>query len=152
MAVEYVKDKRLAPGRGSVVGRASLDCKTVHVADVLADPGYTFLESTSRVWFRTVLGVPLMREGNPMGVLVLARAKVQPFTETQIDVIQTFADQAVIAIENARLFEEVQARTRDLEESLAFQKATGEVLEVIGRSASKLQPVLDTIIDIAADL
>ena len=150
--LEYVKDKRLAPGRGSVVGRALLDRKLVHVADVLADPEYTFLESTSRVWFRTVLGVPLMREGNPMGVLVLARARVEPFTEKQIDLIQTFADQAVIAIENARLFEEVQARTRDLEESLAFQKATGEVLEVIGRSASQLQPVLDTIIDIAADL
>ena len=150
--LEYVKDKRLGPGRGTVVGRALLDRKLVHVVDVLADPEYTFLESTSQVWFRTVLGVPLMREGNPMGVLVLARAKVQPFTEKQIDLIQTFADQAVIAIENARLFEEVQARTRDLEESLAFQKATGEVLEVIGRSASKLQPVLDTIIDIAADL
>ena len=141
------------PGRGTVVGRALLDRKLVHVVDVLADPEYTFLESTSQVWFRTVLGVPLMREGNPMGVLVLARAKVQPFTEKQIDLIQTFADQAVIAIENARLFEEVQARTRDLEESLAVPK--GDWLRCWRSSADpppSLQPVLDTIIDIAADL
>ena len=151
--LEYVKDKRLVTrtrhrSRAGIARPQDRACGRRARRSGIHVPG----ASTSRVWFRTVLGVPLMREGNPMGVLVLARAKVQPFTEKQIDVIQTFADQAVIAIENARLFEEVQARTRDLEESLAFQKATGEVLEVIGRSASELQPVLDTIIDIAADL
>ncbi|WP_167480922.1 GAF domain-containing protein [Mesorhizobium waimense] len=142
---EYVKDKRLAPGRGTVVGRALLDRKIVHVADVLADPEYTFLESTSKVWFRTVLGVPLMREGNPIGVLVLARQKVQPFTEKQIDLIQTFADQAVIAIENARLFEEVQARTAELSESLQQQTATADVLKAISRSTFDLRAVLDAL-------
>ncbi|MER8899654.1 GAF domain-containing protein [Mesorhizobium sp. M0676] len=149
---EYVKDKRLAPGRGTVVGRALLDRKIVHVADVLADPEYTFLESTSKVWFRTVLGVPLMREGNPIGVLVLARQEVQPFTEKQIDLIQTFADQAVIAIENARLFEEVEARTAELSESLQQQTATADVLKVISRSAFNLGAVLDTLIASACRL
>ena len=83
---------------------------------------------------------------------VWRRAAAGPFTPRQIELVETFADQAVIAIENARLFEEVQAKTRDLEESLTFQKATSSVLEVIGRSASNLQPVLDVILDTAADL
>ena len=129
-----------------------LDRKIVHVADVLADPEYTFLEGTGRIWFRTVLGVPLMREGNPLGVLVLARANVQPFSEKQIDLIQTFADQAVIAIENVRLFEEVQARNREVSEALQQQTATADVLKVISRSAFDLQPVLRTLIDSAARL
>ncbi|QND67723.1 GAF domain-containing protein [Mesorhizobium loti] len=143
--LEYVKDKHFVPGRGSVVGRALLDRGIVHLADVLADPEYTFLESTSEVWFRTVLGVPLMREGNPIGVLILARQKVQPFTEKQIDLIQTFADQAVIAIENARLFEEVQARTAELSESLQQQTATADVLKAISRSTFDLRAVLDAL-------
>lgn len=143
--LEYVKDKHFVPGRGSVVGRALLDRGIVHLADVLADPEYTFLESTSEVWFRTVLGVPLMREGNPIGVLILARQKVQPFTEKQIDLIQTLADQAVIAIENARLFEEVQARTAELSESLQQQTATADVLKAISRSTFDLRAVLDAL-------
>ena len=109
--LEFVKDKRLAPERGSVVGRSLLDRQTVHVHDVLADPDYTFLDSAKPVWFRTVLGVPLLREGNPIGVLVLTRRNVGPFTEKQIELIQTFADQAVIAIENVRLFDEINQRT-----------------------------------------
>ena len=149
---EYVKDKRLAPERGSTVGRALLDRKIVHVADVLADPEYTFLQSTDQVWYRTVLGVPLMREGNPIGVLVLGRVDVRPFTEKQIDLIQTFADQAVIAIENVRLFEEVQARTAELSESLQQQIATADVLKVISRSAFDLQAVLDTLSQSVAHL
>jgi GAF domain-containing protein len=116
--LDYVKNRGIAAGRGSVVGRVLLDRQLVHVADVLADPEYKFLQSTDKVWYRTVLGVPLLREGSPVGVLILARDIVRPFTDRQIDLIQTFADQAVIAIENARLFEELQNRTDELSRSL----------------------------------
>ena len=107
-----------APGRGSVGGRALLDRKIVHVADVLTDPDYKFIESQKIAGYRTVLSVPLIREGNPIGVIVLTRNAVRPFTERQIELVNTFADQAVIAIENVRLFESVEARTRELAKSL----------------------------------
>ena len=113
---QYIKSMPLESGRGSVAGRALLEGKTVHVHDVFADPGYTFLEAAQRAGIRTGLSVPLLREGSPIGVIVLARRAVRPFTEKQIELVTTFADQAVIAIENVRLFEEVQARTRDLSE------------------------------------
>ena len=93
-----------------------------------------------------------MREGEAIGALVIRRTEVRPFSEKQIELLKTFADQAAIAIQNVRLFEEVQAKTRDLEESLTFQKATSDVLEVIGKSASTLQPVLDVIVETAAEL
>jgi signal transduction histidine kinase len=120
---EFVRDKRLVAGRGSVIGRSLLDRDVVHVTDVLADPEYTFLDSAKTIWFRTVLGVPLMREDTPIGVLVLARRNVVPFTPRQIDLILTFADQAVIAIQNAELFQEVQARTDELSRSLEELRA-----------------------------
>ena len=107
-----------APGRGSVGGRALLDRKILHVADVLTDPDYKFIESQKIAGYRTVLAVPLIREGNPIGVIVLTRNAVRPFTERQIELVNTFADQAVIAIENVRLFESVEARTRELAKSL----------------------------------
>ena len=102
--------------------------------------------STQRLGnFRTSLGIPLLREGTPVGILLLQRASVRPFTDKQIELAETFADQAVIAIENARLFEAEQQRTRELTESLEQQTATSDVLRVISSSPTDIQPVLETI-------
>jgi len=110
-----------------------LEGSIAHLPDVLADPEHAYPEVPRLGGFRTVLAVPLLREGNPIGVIFLSRCSVRPFTDKQIELATTFADQAVIAIENVRLFEEVQARTRDLSESLQQQTATSEVLGVISR-------------------
>ena len=106
-------------GRGTAVGRAVLERKPVHIHDVLADPEFVVHETARVGGFRTILVVPLRREGLPIGMLAMHRAAVRPFTEKQIELVTTFADQAVIAIENVRLFDEVQARTRELSESLS---------------------------------
>jgi two-component system, NtrC family, sensor kinase len=102
-------------GRGTVVGRTVIERKPIQVPDVLLDPDYTFLEGQKRAGFRTVLGVPLLREGNPIGAIVLMRRTVRPFTDKQVELVSTFADQAVIAIENVRLFDEIQDKSRQLE-------------------------------------
>ena len=149
---EYMLAHPMEVDRGSIVGRAALERRIVQVPDILADPEFTVLESQKRGGFRTVLGVPLMREGNPIGALFLTRGVVELFTQQQIDLVTTFADQAVIAIENVRLFDEVQARTEDLRESLQQQTATSEVLKVISRSAFDLQMVFDTLISSAVEL
>jgi two-component system, NtrC family, sensor kinase len=115
---DYLKSVPHEPGQGSVIGRTILHGKTIQVPDVLADAEYTMAEAQKKADFRTVLGVPLMREGNPIGVIALLRHKIQPFTDKQIELVTTFADQAVIAIENVRLFESVEARTRELAKSL----------------------------------
>ena len=112
---EYIETLPMEPGRGSVTGRVLLEGKPVHVIDVLADPEYAMVEAQKRAGFRTVLGVPLLREGVPIGVLHLNRAVVRPFTDKQIELVETFADQAVIAIENVRLFDEIQDKSRQLE-------------------------------------
>jgi GAF domain-containing protein len=126
-------------GRGTVIGRAALEGRIIHIPDVLADPDYTWVEAQELGGYRTILGVPMMRGGTPIGVMTLTRPDVRPFTEKQIELAETFADQAVIAIENARLFEEVQARNRELTE-------TAEILRVISSSPTDTQPVFDTIV------
>jgi GAF domain-containing protein len=141
----------MEPGRATVTGRVLLEGRTVQIPDVLADAEYWF-EGRERGGVRTLLGVPLMREGVPIGVFNMARAAVRPFTEKQIELATTFADQAVIAIENVRLFDEVQARTREVQESLEYQTAISDVLNVISRSPNELQPVIDAILQTAARL
>ena len=145
--VKYAASHPLVPGRGSLVGRVALEQNTVHMPDCLADPEYVALEYQRVGKYRTNLGVPLHRGGVPIGVIVLMRAMVRPFTEKQIELVTTFANQAVIAIENARLFEELETRTQDLSESLQQQTATADVLKVISRSTFELQTVLETLVE-----
>src|SRR5262249_61409136 len=115
------------------------------IPDVSPDSESSFPESPRRGNIRTMLGVPLLREGIPVGIFNLHRAAVRPFTEKQIKLVETFADQAVIAIENTRLFEAEQQRTRELTESLEQQTATSKVLDVISRSAFDLHAVFETV-------
>src|SRR5262249_54814416 len=137
---------------GTVSGRVLLERKIVHVQDVLADPGYTYRAGQKTGGFRTLLGVPLLREGAPIGFITLGRNSVRPFTDKQIELGTTFAHHAVIAIENVRLFDEVQARTRELSEALDQQMATSKVLRVIGQSQTDVQPVFDVVAETAAQL
>jgi signal transduction histidine kinase len=142
---EYVKQNPIAPGRGTITGRTALEGRVVHIPDVLADPEFTLPIAQKLGGFRSGLGVPLLREGVPIGVFALTRPIVKPFTQQQIDLVSTFADQAVIAIENVRLLSE-------LRESLQQQTATADVLKVISRSTFNLQTVLSALIESAARL
>jgi two-component system, NtrC family, sensor kinase len=126
--IEYLKQQTIRPGRGTIAARAVLEKRTIHIPDVLADPEYTFLEAQKRGGFRTALGVPLVREGVAIGVMVLTRRVVQPFDESHISLVTTFANQAVIAVENVRLFESVEARTRELTKSLEDLRTTQDRL------------------------
>jgi two-component system, NtrC family, sensor kinase len=149
---EYLKNLPIDRGRGSVTGRVLLEGKTVQVPDVLADQEYAYPEFQRRAGYRAILGIPLLREGIPIGVVLLMRRTARLFTDKQIELVTTFADQAVIAIENVRLFDEVQARTRELSEALEQQTATSKVLSVISSSPGDLEPVFQAMLENATRL
>ena len=149
--IDFVKSRPIKPGRHTITARVALERQTIHVADLQADPEYKYvLRDIDPI--RTELGVPMFRGNDLVGVIILYKLVVQPFTDKQIKLVESFADQAVIAIENSRLFEAEQQRSRELVESLEQQTATSEVLQVISRSAFDLQTVLDTLLELAARL
>ena len=126
--MDYVRNVPVVPDRGSATARALLEGVVVHIPDVQADPDYTFNEAQRLGDFRTIIGVPMLREGKAIGVIVMTRSEVRPFTDKQIELATTFADQAAIAIENVRLFESVEARTRELAKSLEDLRAAQDRL------------------------
>jgi GAF domain-containing protein len=150
--VDLVLAMPIAAGRGTLAGRVLAESRAVNIPDVQADPEYQFGEGQRAAGFRAGLGVPLLREGTAVGVIVLMRKQARSFTGKQIELVTTFADQAVIAIENVRLFEAEQQRTRELTESLEQQTATSEVLSVISSSPGELEPVFQAMLTNAARL
>jgi GAF domain-containing protein len=137
---DFMRRLPLKPDRGSLVGRTVSEKSIVQLPDAVGDPEYTFHEAQRLGRFRTMLGIPMLRDGMTMGVLALTRSRVVPFTDKQIELVQTFADQAVIAIENVRLFNETK-------EALEHQTATSEVLQAISGSMADAQPVFERILD-----
>ena len=150
--LRHEQTTEIRPGRGTLIGRVALENRVVHIVDAWDDPEYAEKDEARVGNVRAMLGVPLLRNGEPVGAFALGRSEPVPFTQRQIELVTTFADQAVIAIENVRLFDEVQVRTRDLTEALQQQTATSEVLKVISRSAFDLQAVFNTLVASAVDL
>jgi len=142
----------MPPGRGGATARAVLTRSIVHIPDVLADPEYRLRRVAETTNARNALSVPLLRDGEPIGALTVGGDAARPFSERQIALLKTFADQAVIAIENVRLFKELEARNRDLTTALDRQTATADVLRIIARSPTELQPVLEAIAESAVRL
>jgi two-component system, NtrC family, sensor kinase len=144
---KYHLEHPIRVDRGSLVGRTALERSAIHIVDCLADPEYAMHEAARLGRQRSMLGVPLLHNGIPIGVIGLLRTVVEPFTEKQIELVTAFADQAVIAIENARLLSELRQRTADLTESLEQQTATSDVLQVISSSPGDLQPVFTSMLE-----
>ena len=136
---QYAREHPIRPGRNTLVARTALEGKTIYIPDVFADPEYTY-GGQKLGGYRTMLGVPLIRDGNCIGVIALTRSKVHPFTGIQIELVTNFAAQAVIAIENTRLLNE-------LRESLQQQTATADVLKVISSSPGELEPVFQAMLE-----
>src|SRR4029077_1634375 len=137
----------IPPGRASAAARAVLTGTVAEICDVEADPDYAHGDDAKTVGFRSLLAVPMLKDGHALGAIVIARTQTGPFPEPQIELLRTFADQAVIAIQNVRLFDEVQARTEDLAESLQQQTATADVLKVISSSPGELEPVFQAMLE-----
>src|SRR5262249_11401248 len=150
--VEWVMENPIKAGDGSNSSLVLLEKKTVHWPDALAEPQFSAFKLQEQSKARTMLGVPVQREGQVVAVLFLARTTVKPFSQRQIELVETFADQAVIAIETTRLFEAEQPSKRDLQESLEYQTAISDVLSAISRSPNELQPVLEAIVETARRL
>jgi adenylate cyclase len=146
-AERYALEHPVRPDRGSVTGRVVLEGRPIHIPDVLADPEYQLTGYQQVMGYRTLLGVPLLRDGTTIGTFSLTRDEVNPFTEKQIELATTFADQAVIAIENARLLNELRQRTTDLADSLEQQTATSQVLKVIAGSQGQLELVFSAMLE-----
>jgi GAF domain-containing protein len=150
--LEIQRERVYRPGRDSLVARTALDMQVTIIDDALEDPEYAYKEHAEVGKYRTMLGVPLLRSGELIGVLALVHQRVEPFTSAQIQMVTTFADQAVIAIENTRVFEELQTRNRELTEALEQQTATGTILRAIAASPTNVDPVLNTVAESAAKL
>src|SRR5262249_11017987 len=148
--IAYVKQNPLRPGRGTAVGRAMIEGCAIHIHDVREDPGYTY-RGAELGGYRTILGVPMMREGGPIGVFAGPRTTVQPLTDNQSELVTTFADQGAIAIENVRLFQELETRTGELTRSVSELEALGEVSRAVS-STLDLEAVLETIVSRAVQL
>ena len=149
---EFWRRNVIRPGRGSAIGRAAVDRRTVHILDALADPEWEQHEAQRVGGYRSVLAVPMLRQDELIGLFFLWRTEVRAFTDKQVDLIATFADQAAIAIENARLLTELQSRNTDLTEALEQQTATSDILRVISRSPTDVRPVFDVIVEHACRL
>ena len=150
--IEHFQTYTTRADRGSIFGRTILDGRPVSVPDLLADPDFKRPQAQKLIGFRAALGVPLVRDGHAFGVINLFRFAVGSFEDKQIELVATFADQAVIAIENVKLFEQVQAKTRDLSEALTYQTGSANILKVIASSPTDVEPVLRTIVESACEL